>query len=83
MLITIIIAIVFLFLLGQAILETIWGVCLIICGLACYVYAYFLQALAFLIRGFKKIIGLFRKPKPAPRKFSVAQSIIMYNKSLK
>jgi len=75
--------VVFTFLLGKAILETIWGICLIIYGLFWHTIGFILQTLAFLIRAYKKVIRLFRKPKPAPRKFSTAQAINKYFASVK
>jgi hypothetical protein len=82
-LISILLGIVFFVLLAKAIFETIWGTCLIIFGLACHAFAFLLDGLAFMIRTFNKIVRLFRKPKPAPRKTDVAGAICMYFSNIK
>lgn len=78
MLITIIIAAFFIFFLAKAILETIWGSCLVINGLFWHAVAILLRTLAFLIRASKKVVGLFRKPKPSPREYSMANALNYY-----
>jgi uncharacterized membrane protein HdeD (DUF308 family) len=74
----ILLGIVFFVLLAKAIFETIWGTCLIINGIFWHTVAFLLRAMAFVIRTCKKVIGLFRKPKPAPREFSMANAINLY-----
>ena len=59
MIIWILFAIVFSFLLAKAILETIWGTCLIVYGIACHILAAILDLTAMTIRLAKK---LRRKP---------------------
>ena len=65
MIITILFAIVFSFLLCKAILETIWGSALIIYGVACHILAFILNAMAMCIRLWKRITG---KTKKKPRR---------------
>lgn len=55
MLIGIIIGIVFFFLLGKAILETIWGSCLIVCGVFCQILAHMLYTIAYGLRTVDKL----------------------------
>lgn len=75
--------VVFFFLLGKAIIETVWGIALIILGLFMHLIAIFLRTLAFLVRTFNKVVQLFRKPKPAPEKFSTARAINLYFSRMK
>ena len=63
-LIGILFLIVFLGLLTKAIIETIWGICLIIYGLFWHTIGYSLSALAMIIRLAKKILGISKKPQP-------------------
>jgi hypothetical protein len=54
-LIGIIIGIVFIFLLGKAILETIWGTLCLIWGLFLHVVAFGLDLVGYSINGFRKL----------------------------
>lgn len=46
---------IFVLFLGKAILETIWGTCLIIFGIGCHIVAAFLDGLALLLTGFYRL----------------------------
>ena len=84
MLIGIILFVVFIALLVKAILETIWGVCLIIQGFFWRAIGYTLDVLIFLIRAYKKVTRKFcQKPKPTPIKFSTARAINLYFSRMK
>lgn len=61
MLISIIIGLVFFFLLGKAILETIWGSCLIIYGVFCQILAVVLYSIAFGIEIFGSLVFASKK----------------------
>ncbi len=69
MIIGIIIFLVFLFLLAQAILETIRGICLILCGLFCHIVGRILDALIWLSKTVKKIQKTKVKPQPNANNF--------------
>ena len=77
MIITILIAVVFFFLLAKAIIETIWGTCLIIQGSACQVLAFGLRLLAKAIRLWGRITGKTHK-KPR-RQMSITECFIVVN----
>lgn len=64
MIIGIIIFLVFLFLLAQAILETIWGICLILCGLFWHIVGRVLDVLIWFSKTVKKIKKTQVKPQP-------------------
>ena len=74
MLISILFAVVFTVLLAKAILETIWGICLIIQGIACHILAAILDLTAMAIRFAKKI-----RRKPEPRRLTVAECFLLVN----
>lgn len=77
MIITILIAVVFLILLAKAILETIWGIGLIIYGL------FLMLIVAPALRLMACVVRLFSKRKPAPRKVNVARAITAHFASMK
>jgi hypothetical protein len=77
MIIWILFAIVFSFLLCKAILETIWGTCLIIHGIACHILAFILNAMAMCIRLWKRLTGKTKK-KPR-RQMTLGECIIVVN----
>lgn len=52
----ILIFIVFLFLLGKALIETFWGLCLIAYGFGCQILAHILYGLAKLVRAYDRLI---------------------------
>lgn len=83
MLITIIIAVFFFFFLAKAILETIWGLCMVIHGLTWRAISIALMGLANIVRTYNKVVRMFRKPKPAPRKADIAGAICMYFSNVK
>ena len=63
-LIGILFVVVFAILLFKAILETIWGLCIVIHGLFWHAIAIALRSLAKAIRAYKTIVRIFKKPKP-------------------
>lgn len=77
MIIGILFAIVFTFLLAKAILETIWGSILIIHGIACHILAFALRLLAKTIRLGSRIRRKFQK-KPR-RRMTLGESLIVVN----
>lgn len=77
MIIWILFAIVFSFLLAKAILETVWGTCLIIHGLACHILAAILRLTAKTIRLWGRITGKTRKmPR---RQMTIAECFVVVN----
>ena len=64
MIIGLIIGIVFFFLLSKAILETLWGSCLITFGIFCQILAGLLCAEAYLLELFDKISHAYQKRPP-------------------
>jgi hypothetical protein len=65
MIIGIIISLAFLFLLAKAILETIWGIGLILCGIFWHIVGRVLDVLIFI----SKIVQKFRKTQARPQPF--------------
>ena len=63
MIIAIIFFIVFFALLAKAIIETIWGICIIIHGLTWRTISIILRGLANTVRAYNKIARIFQKPK--------------------
>lgn len=51
----ILIGIVFFFLLGKAIIETFWGLCLIAYGIGCHILAFALRGLAKIVRAYGRL----------------------------
>lgn len=74
MIITILIAIVFFFLLAKAILETVYGTCLIIQGIACHILAAVLRLTAKTIRFAAKL-----RTKSEPRRLTLAECFLLSN----
>jgi O-antigen/teichoic acid export membrane protein len=74
MIITVLIAIVFFALLAKAIIETVWGVCLIIFGTACHTLAFVLTMLAKAIRYYENI-----KKQREPRRLSFGECFTLVN----
>lgn len=74
MIVSILFAIVFTVLLFKAIFETIWGVCLIIFGIACHILAAVLKLLAMTIRFSKKLLK-----KPEPRRLTIGECFMLVN----
>jgi uncharacterized membrane protein required for colicin V production len=56
--IELIFGILLLFVIGKAILETIWGICLVIFGLLCHVLAAVLTVMAWSLHTFKRLAKL-------------------------
>jgi hypothetical protein len=72
--ISIVIGILFFFLLGKAILETIWGSWLIICGFFCQILAHMLYALAYWLRVLDRLFNASKNQNPTNyRKMRAAQ----------
>lgn len=74
MIIWILFAIVFSVLLVKAIFETIWGLCLIIFGIACHILAVILDLMAMTIRLTNKL-----RKKPEPRRLTIAECFVIVN----
>jgi CII-binding regulator of phage lambda lysogenization HflD len=74
MIITILIAVIFFALLAKAIVETIWGSCLVIYGFACQTLAFGLRLLAKAIRICGKI-----KRKREPKRLTLGESFMLVN----
>ena len=72
--ISIVIGILFFFLLGKAILETIWGSWLIISGFFCQILAHMLYALAYWLRVLDRLFNASKNQDPTNyRKMRAAQ----------
>ena len=77
MIIWILFSIVFTFLLARAIIETIWGICLITYGIACHILAFALRLLAKAIRLWTRITG--KTMKTPRRKMTLAECFVVVN----
>lgn len=85
LLIGIIIGIVFFALLGKALLETVWGICLIIAGVFCQILAKILRLIAKVMRLFDRTFKrqkIQNNPEQVTRpEVSISRSLALYYKN--